>query len=98
VSTAAPPPDTRPLPVCKTALTRSVWSIYKSNGFDGDAAKLGEEEQAKNAIQACVDAGIKHIVYSTLDGGLGAKHWDSKQEGTLSLLSERLGAGTDGVP
>ncbi|RSH93905.1 hypothetical protein EHS25_006557 [Saitozyma podzolica] len=55
------------------------WAIYGANKGDGEAAAKGETQQAKNAIQACVDAGIGHIVYSTLDGGLGAKHWDSKQ-------------------
>jgi hypothetical protein len=59
----------------------AVWAIYGANKGDGEAAAKGETQQAKNAIQACVDAGIGHIVYSTLDGGLGAKHWDSKQAG-----------------
>lgn len=59
----------------------AVWAIYGANKGDGEAAAKGETQQAKNAIQACVDAGVGHIVYSTLDGGLGAKHWDSKQEG-----------------
>lgn len=66
-------------------LIRTVWSIYLSNGYNGEAAKEGEIKQAKAAIQASVDAGVKHIVYSTLDGGLGCVHWDSKSEGVSGV-------------
>lgn len=60
-----------------------VWSIYLNNGYNGEAAKEAEIKQAKDAIQTAVDAGVKHVVYSTLDGGHDVIHWDSKSEGKL---------------
>lgn len=62
----------------------AVWAFYLSNGYNAEAAKAGEIKHAQNAISAAVDGGVKHIVYSTLDGGLGCDHWDSKAEGEHS--------------
>lgn len=54
------------------------WSIYGSNGQDGDAAAKEETRRSIDAVDACHQAGIGHIVFSTLDGGHDCAHWDSK--------------------
>ncbi|TYJ54348.1 hypothetical protein B9479_005014 [Cryptococcus floricola] len=56
------------------------WARYMSTGGDADAARDGETADSIGAADACVEAGIKHIVYSTLDAGeKGAvPHFDSK--------------------
>ncbi|KAK8853505.1 hypothetical protein IAR55_004212 [Kwoniella newhampshirensis] len=43
------------------------WSIYNSNGYDALSAQRSETSASIAAIDACVVAGAKHIVYSTLD-------------------------------
>lgn len=62
------------------------WTIFMSNGFDSKAAAATEIMQDQNAIQAAHDAGVPHIVFSTLDGGYGVVHSDSKAEGSPSAL------------
>ena len=66
----------------------AVWAFYLSNGYDAEAAKAGEIKHAQNAISAAVNGGVKHIVYSTLDGGLGCDHWDSKAQGMSTAIAE----------
>ena len=67
--------------IAEAQVLTTVWAFYTTNGYDAEAAKAGEIKHAQNAISAAVDAGVKHIVYSTLDGRLGCDHWDSKAEG-----------------
>ncbi|WVW86505.1 hypothetical protein I302_108554 [Kwoniella bestiolae CBS 10118] len=43
------------------------WTHFSSNGFDAIKAKEAEKKESIGAIDACVRAGVKHIVYSTLD-------------------------------
>ncbi|WVQ78563.1 hypothetical protein IAT38_000649 [Cryptococcus sp. DSM 104549] len=56
------------------------WSIYPTKGQDAEATKGEEIRQAKAALQACKDAGLKHVVYSSLDDGTGCVHWQSKAD------------------
>lgn len=60
-----------------------VWSIFPTKNYD---AKLTQEEEFKQgtaALQACKDAELKQVVYSTLDDGTGCVHWQSKAEGKV---------------
>ncbi|WWD03819.1 hypothetical protein V865_001875 [Kwoniella europaea PYCC6329] len=43
------------------------WTHYFSNGYDAVKALESEKKDSIGAIDACVEAGVKHIVYSTLD-------------------------------
>ncbi|WVR05369.1 hypothetical protein IAU60_002383 [Kwoniella sp. DSM 27419] len=56
------------------------WAIFGSLNYDIPATKAEEYRQATEAIKACHEAGIKHIVYSTLDDGTGCAHWQSKAD------------------
>ncbi|EIW70046.1 hypothetical protein M231_06520 [Tremella mesenterica] len=53
------------------------WTVYTHNGYNGDEAGKEETRQAMAAIDACNQAGIPHIVYSTLEGE-DIPHWQSK--------------------
>jgi hypothetical protein len=46
---------------------KTVWAKYYSNGFDAQAAAKYEGDCSKAAIDACHDAKLTHIVYSSLD-------------------------------
>lgn len=62
----------------------SVWTKYFSTGLDAVAAGKYEVELSQNAVDACVKAGIKHIVYSTLDdlpAEITCEHLASKAKG-----------------
>ncbi|RSH93106.1 hypothetical protein EHS25_007459 [Saitozyma podzolica] len=48
-------------------------SIYFTNGLNIDAAIETEFAQSRNAVDACVKAGVKHIVFSALDEFEGDK-------------------------
>jgi hypothetical protein len=59
----------------------SVWARYFTNGMNNHEAGEYEAGQAKAAIRACVEAGAKHIVYSTLDDAEVAPHMSYKAKG-----------------
>ncbi|TYJ54358.1 hypothetical protein B9479_005024 [Cryptococcus floricola] len=62
-------------------INADFWAKYMSNGGDADAAREAEMADSKGAADACVEAGIKHIVYSTLDAvekGASPPHFASK--------------------
>ncbi|WWC72314.1 uncharacterized protein I206_106276 [Kwoniella pini CBS 10737] len=48
-------------------INADFWTHYLSNGYDALAAQRAETLESIGAIDACVKAGVKHIVYSTLD-------------------------------
>ncbi|KIR28789.1 hypothetical protein I307_03044 [Cryptococcus deuterogattii 99/473] len=56
------------------------WSIFPIKNYDAKLAQEEEFKQGTAALQACKDAGLKHVVYSTLDDGTGCVHWQSKAE------------------
>ncbi|WVQ76556.1 hypothetical protein IAR50_006226 [Cryptococcus sp. DSM 104548] len=61
-------------------INADFWAKYMSNGGNAEAAQEGEVQEAQGAADACVEAGVKHIVYSTLDQvekGV-APHFESK--------------------
>ncbi|ODN88448.1 hypothetical protein L198_06720 [Cryptococcus wingfieldii CBS 7118] len=61
-------------------INADFWAKYMSNGGDAEAAQEAETAESKGAADACVEAGIKHIVYSTLDAVEkgAAPHFESK--------------------
>ncbi|WRT67345.1 uncharacterized protein IL334_004315 [Kwoniella shivajii] len=56
------------------------WTIFKALNYDVAATAKEEFRQATEAMKACKDAGIKHVVYSTLDDKTEAAHWQSKSD------------------
>jgi len=56
------------------------WVKYFSNGFDGVEAGKWEYGLSSKAIEACVKAGAKHIVYSTLDNVSYVPHFSYKND------------------
>lgn len=60
-----------------------VWSIFPTKNFDPELTQAEEFKQGTAALQACKEAGLKQIVYSTLDDGTGCVHWQSKAEGKI---------------
>ncbi|WWC64916.1 uncharacterized protein I303_107530 [Kwoniella dejecticola CBS 10117] len=56
------------------------WTHYLSNGYDALSAQRAEVAEAVGAIEACVKAGVKHIIYSALDrvGEGECPHFESK--------------------
>ncbi|WWC69237.1 uncharacterized protein I206_103174 [Kwoniella pini CBS 10737] len=56
------------------------WSIYKAQGYNADATVKEEIRQATDAFKAAKEAGVKHVVYSTLDDNTQAPHWQSKAD------------------
>ncbi|WWC60886.1 uncharacterized protein I303_103462 [Kwoniella dejecticola CBS 10117] len=56
------------------------WSVYKATGYNADAAAKEEIRQATDAFKAAQEAGVKHVVYSTLDDKTQAPHWQSKAD------------------
>ena len=64
---------------------QSDWAKYFTNGFDAKGARAYESGLSRNAVDACHKAGIKHIIYSTLDTmpeqGIHCEHYESKADG-----------------
>ena len=61
------------------------WAKYFGNGFDAKGARAYESNLSRSAVDACVKAGIKHIIYSTLDSmpkDVNCEHRESKADGT----------------
>ncbi|AAW41646.1 hypothetical protein CNBB1140 [Cryptococcus deneoformans B-3501A] len=56
------------------------WSILPTKNSDLAATQAEETLQGIAALQACKEAGLKHIVYATLDDGTGVSHWQSKAD------------------
>ena len=69
-----------------------VWAKYFTNGFDGEGAGEYEFGLSSRAIEACANAGVKHIIYSTLHDIEYVPHFKYKAKGR-SLLSFRVRAG-----
>ncbi|WVQ69836.1 uncharacterized protein L199_008057 [Kwoniella botswanensis] len=56
------------------------WAPYFASGCNASIGQETEIKQAKGAIDQCIKAGLKHVVYSTLEdlGEDGIPHLDSK--------------------
>ncbi|WVQ83962.1 hypothetical protein IAT38_006107 [Cryptococcus sp. DSM 104549] len=73
-------------------INADFWAKYMSNGFDALAAQKGETNESKAAVDACVKAGVKHIVYSTLDAVKEGEcpHFESKAAVTAYLKQNNI--------
>jgi len=63
-------------------VNNDFWGILATKGGNGHAAAETETAWSIAAIEAADKAGVKHILYSTLDGDNGVDHWESKQNVT----------------
>lgn len=60
--------------LAKRALThQTVFSAFETPGMTIDKAMEIEIQQSTTAVEACAKAGVKHIVYSTLEDFGGDK-------------------------
>jgi hypothetical protein len=81
------------LPLLDLADRDAVWAKYYTNGFDAPAAGKYEETCSRSATDACVKAGVKHMVYSTLEDipdKLTCEHLNSKARGLSSFLAHHF--------
>ncbi|WVW82855.1 hypothetical protein I302_104867 [Kwoniella bestiolae CBS 10118] len=61
-------------------INADFWNIYATQNYDIDATTKEEFRQATEAMKAAKEAGVKHIVYSSLDDNTGCPHWQSKAD------------------
>ncbi|OCF36608.1 hypothetical protein I317_00653 [Kwoniella heveanensis CBS 569] len=66
------------------------WSIFKDVNYDIPSAKKEETRQATEAIKAAHEAGVQHIVYSSLDDGTECAHWQSKADAAKWALDNGI--------
>ncbi|WVQ98913.1 hypothetical protein IAU59_006044 [Kwoniella sp. CBS 9459] len=66
------------------------WAIFKNVNYDIPAAKKEETRQATEAIKAANDAGVQHIVYSSLDDATECAHWQSKADAAKWALDNGI--------
>jgi hypothetical protein len=75
-------------------MSHTDMSIYFTNGLNIDAAIETEFAQSRNAVDACVKAGVKHIVFSALDefeGDKAVPYFVSKARGECDEHIRTLG-------
>ncbi|WVF72003.1 hypothetical protein IAT40_006814 [Kwoniella sp. CBS 6097] len=71
-------------------INADFWGIFQSVNYDIPAAKKEETRQATEAIKAAHDAGVQHIIYSSLDDATDCAHWQSKADAAKWALDNGI--------
>ncbi|KAK6903178.1 hypothetical protein I203_108442 [Kwoniella mangroviensis CBS 8507] len=56
------------------------WNIFAAKNEDAEASAKEETRQAVEALKAVKEAGVKHVVYSSVDDNTQCPHWQSKAD------------------
>ncbi|WWD01150.1 hypothetical protein V866_008089 [Kwoniella sp. B9012] len=61
-------------------INADFWNIYAAQNYNVEATAKEETRQAVEAMKAAKEAGVKHVVYSSLDDNTQCPHWQSKAD------------------